>query len=122
VFVVTVAAGASTVAAIALAPLYARRIGLRRSLGVGLTLVAASLALGAGSVARLHGLPPKDALFPCLFAMLLLGSLLILADPRRRRDDGSEDDAPDEDPPWWPDFEIALKRSARKQREPLVTG
>ena len=117
-FIVNLAAGALTVAAISLSPLYARRVRLARSARLGVTLVVLAIALGAASVASTDGLPPKDGLFLCLFAMLLLGSLLILADPGDGPDDDDER-GPDGEPPWWPEFEDGFRRYARRTRVPV---
>ena len=66
---------------------------------------------------------PKDELFLCLFALLLLGTLLILADePDDRGDDpdGHHDDS-DGDPPWWPEFEAGFSNYTRQPRSPVAT-
>ncbi len=120
-FVVTLVAGAVTVTAISLSPLYVRRIRLLRSARLGTALVIGSIGLGAVSVSTPGGvLPPTDPLFLCLFAALLLGALLILGDdPEERRDDpeGWHDD----DPPWWPEFEAGFSHHVRQRRFPAAS-
>jgi len=119
VFLVTVAAGAVTIAAISLSPLYIRRIRLVSSARLGTGLVAGSDVLGAVSVSTSgRALPPRDELFLCLFAALLLGALLILGDdPDGWRDDpdGRRGDS-DDDPPWWPEFEAGFSRHVAQRR------
>jgi hypothetical protein len=120
-FIFTVAAGSATIAAISLSPLYARRFRLRSS-RLGLVLVAVAIVLGAGSMVTTGGVvAPKDELFLCLFAVLLLGTLMILGDdPDERDDDGRRDDSDDE-PPWWPEFEKGFSQYARRPRSPVTT-
>ena len=123
-FIFTFAIGTATVAAIALAPLYAPRLKLAGSSRIGFGLVGASILLGTASVATSgHLAAPKDELFLSLFALLLAGTLLILADDPEERDDdagGSRDDF-DGDPPWWPDFEDGFSQYARQRRTPIPT-
>jgi len=65
---------------------------------------------------------PKDELFLCLFALLLLGTLLILADdPDEGDDPGDRDDESDGDPPWWPEFEAGFSGYTRQRRSPVTT-
>ena len=123
-FVVTLAVGAVTVAAISLSPLYARRVRLVRSARLGTALVAGSIALGASSVAT-SGWPllPRDELFLCLFAALLLGTLLILGDDAEEGPDdpnGWLDDSGG-DPPWWPEFEAGFSRHVGRRRYPAAS-
>jgi hypothetical protein len=124
-FIVTCAAGTATVAAIALAPLYARRLRLGGSSRLGTALVVASILCGAASVAASGAaMPPKDELFLFLFALLLLGTLLILGDePDEGGDDGDgRHDGSDGDPPWWPEFEAGFRHYARRPRSPVASG
>jgi len=122
-FIFTFAIGTATVAAIALAPLYASRLKVTGSSRLGFGLVAASMLLGATSAATAGMLtPPKDELFLTLFALLLAGTLLILADdPEDRDDDGRGRDDFDGDPPWWPDFEDGFREYTRRRRSPIAT-
>ena len=121
-FIVTLATGSVMVAAIAMSPMYARRVRFQRSPFAGILLVCGSIGLGLAARGSADTTPPRDDLFLCLFAMLLLGALLIVADPG---DDGFGDDSggdgPDEDPPWWPEFEAGFRSYARHSRRPLVT-
>jgi len=123
-FIFTVAVGAATVAAISLAPLYAKRFRLGSSSRLGTALVIASIVLGGLSFASSGRLlAPKDELFLCLFAVLLLGTLLILGDgPDERGDDGDGSrDGSDGDPPWWPEFEKGFSNHVRRPRSPVTT-
>ena len=122
-FIFTFAVGTATVAAIALSPLYAPRLKALSSSRVGTALVGTSILLAAFSVATSGGLvAAKDELFLCLFALLLLGTLLILADgPDERDDSDGHDDDSDGDPPWWPEFEAGFGSYTRQPRSPVAT-
>jgi hypothetical protein len=122
-FIFTFAVGTATVAAIALSPLYAPRLRVLSSSRVGMALVGTSILLGAFAFATSGGLvAPKDELFLCLFALLLLGTLLILADgPDERDDHGGDGDDSDGDPPWWPEFEAGFSSYTRQPRSPVAT-
>jgi hypothetical protein len=124
VFLVTLAVGAVTVAAISLSPFYVRRFRLPSSARFGAALVAASVGLGAVSVSTPGGaLAPSDQLFLCLFATLLLGALLILGDNPDEGDDdsgGGPDDS-DGDPPWWPEFESGFRSYVGRPRHPVTS-
>jgi len=122
-FIFTFAVGTATVAAIALSPLYAPRLKAVSSSRVGIALVGAALLLGAFAVATSGALvAPKDELFLCLFALLLLGTVLILADDPDSGDDpdGPHDD-PGGEPPWWPEFEAGFSQYTRSPRAPATT-
>jgi hypothetical protein len=126
-FAFTVAIGMGTVAAISLSPLYARRLQLsRRPSRVGLTVIGVAILLGGTSIASADQLlPARDGLFLSLFALLLLGTLLILGDDPGAR--GDDDDRPgdgpdgDADPPWWPEFEAGFSQYARRPRAPVAS-
>jgi hypothetical protein len=119
-FIVNLAIGVMTVAAIALWPLYAERVRWLGSARIGATLVLASITLGAASASRLaRSLPPRNGLFFGLFAGLLLGSFLILADEGGGDDSDGGPDDPGGDPPWWPDFEAGFRSYARQPRYPV---
>jgi hypothetical protein len=122
-FIFTFAVGTATVAAIALSPLYAARLKAMSSSRVGTVLVGGALVLGVFSVLTSGGaIAPKDELFLCLFALLLLGTLLIIADdPEDRDDPGGHQDGSDGDPPWWPEFEAGFKSYTRQPRRPIAT-
>src|SRR5262245_14137191 len=122
-FIFTVAVGSATVAAISLSPLYARRFRLVSSSRLGTVLVAVSIVLGGISVATSGFLAPKDELFLCLFAVLLLGTVLIVGDgPDERGDDGDGSrDNSDDDPPWWPEFEKGFSHYTRQPRSPIAS-
>jgi hypothetical protein len=115
VFLVTLAAGAATIAAISLSPLYARRLRVRgphpgRSARLGAVLVASSITLGALSFSTSgRDLPPRDQFFLLLFGLFFVGAVLILSD-EPDEDDGGEHDDPSGDPPWWPEFEADFGR------------
>jgi hypothetical protein len=125
-FLFTLALGVLIVAAILLSPLYIQRVRLVKSssLGtvkfssLGAALVMASLGLAAvvASLPR-RSTPGNDALFLCLFVLLLVGSLLILVGD----DPGEEGDGPDADPPWWPEFEAGFRHHLRRERRPVST-
>jgi hypothetical protein len=123
-FIFTVGVGTVTVAAISLSPFYARRVRLMRSSRLGTVLVGTAIVLGAASMVPTGGiLPAKDELFLCLFAVLLLGTLLILGDDSDERgDDGDGDrDGSDDDPPWWPEFEKGFSHYTRQPRSPVTS-
>jgi hypothetical protein len=125
-FAFTVAVGLGTVTAISLSPLYARRLQLaKRSARIGLVVIGVAILLGATSIASADQLlPARDGLFLSLFALLLLGTLLILGDDPGGRDDDDErpGDGPGEgDPPWWPEFEAGFSQYARRPRAPVAT-
>jgi hypothetical protein len=125
-FAFTVAVGLGTVTAISLSPLYARRLQLaRRSSRIGLVVISVAILLGATSIASADQLlPARDGLFLSLFALLLLGTLLILGDDPGERGDDDErpGDGPGEgDPPWWPEFESGFSQYARRPRAPVAT-
>ena len=121
-FIFTFAVGTATVAAIALSPLYAQRLKATNSSRVGTVLVGASMLLGAFAVITSGDTVAKDGLFLCLFALLLAGTLLILADdPDDRDDPGEGHDDSDGDPPWWPEFEAGFSNYARQPRFPVAT-
>jgi len=122
-FFFTFAVGTATVAAIALSPLYAPRLKVGSSSRLGAVLVGTSVLLGAFAVGTSGGVvAPKDELFLCLFALLLLGTLLILADdPDEREDHGGNHDDSDGDPPWWPEFEAGFSSYTRQPRSPVAS-
>jgi hypothetical protein len=123
-FVVTLAVGTATVAAISLSPLYARRVHLVRSSRLGTGLVIVALALGALSLATSgYAVASKDELFLCLFGVLLLGTLLILGEDPDERGGGPDGlgENPEGDPPWWPEFEADFSSYARRPRSPVTT-
>jgi hypothetical protein len=122
-FIFTFAVGTATVAAVALSPLYAPRLKAMSSARIGTALVGAAVLFGAFSVATSGALvAPKDELFLCLFALLLLGTLLILADePEDGDDPGGSHDDPSGDPPWWPEFEAGFSQYTRPRRAPVTT-
>ena len=122
-FIFTFAVGTATVAAIALSPLYAPRLKAISSSRVGIALVSTALLLGTLTVATSGGVVgPRDELFLGLFAILLLGTLLILADdPDDRDDPGGDHDGSDGDPPWWPEFEAGFSSYARRPRSPVAS-
>jgi hypothetical protein len=118
-FILNLAVGVLTVAAISLSPLYAERLRLLKSVRIGATLVLASVAVGAASASTVgEALPGKDVLFFCLFAALLAGSVMILAgggdDPSGDGNGGAGGD-----PPWWPEFEAGFRRYSRQPRHPV---
>jgi hypothetical protein len=123
-FIFTLAVGTATVGAISLSPLYARRLRVVRSSRLGAALVAGAIAVGVASVAGSgRPLPPTDELFLCLFALLLMGALLLLGDdPDEHGDDedGRGEDS-DGDPPWWPEFEAGFRGYARRPRSPVAS-
>ena len=120
-FFFTLAVGTTTIAAISLAPLWARRFSLARSSSrLGTALVAASMALGAASVATSWRiLSPRDELFLCLFVGLLLGTVLILGDTGSDDDADGRGDGSDDDPPWWPEFESGFSQYVKRPRSPV---
>ena len=123
-FIFTFAVGTATVAAIALSPLYASRLNMMsssrlKSSRLGAMLVVAAMLLGAFAVTSGGVMRARDELFLCLFALLFLGALLILADGSDGRD-GHHDDT-DGDPPWWPEFEAGFKSYSRQRRPPVAT-
>jgi hypothetical protein len=122
-FIFTFAVGTATVAAIALSPLYAPRLKVMSSSRIGSALVATALLLGVFSAATSGGFgAAKDELFLCLFALLLLGTLLILADdPEDRDDPDGRDGDSDGDPPWWPEFEAGFSHYTRQPRSPVAS-
>jgi hypothetical protein len=123
-FIFTFAIGTTTVAAIALSPLYAPRLKVTGSSRLGLGLVGAAIVLGTTTVASSGRLATsKDEVFLSLFGLLLAGTLLILADdPDDRDDDGGRGrDDFDGDPPWWPDFEDGFREYTRRRRSPIAT-
>jgi hypothetical protein len=121
-FIFTFAVGTATVAAIALSPLYAPRLKVMSSSRVGIALVGAATLLGGFTVATSGVVGPKDELFLCLFALLLLGTLLILAeDPDDRDDPDGGHDNSDGDPPWWPEFEAGFSQYTRQPRAPMTS-
>jgi hypothetical protein len=122
-FIFTLAVGTTTVAAISLSPLWARRVSLVKSSSrLGTALVASSITVGAASVTTSWRiLSPKDALFLCLFVILLLGTVLILGDTDSQDDGGDgRGDGSDDDPPWWPEFESGFSQYVRRPRSPVV--
>ena len=121
-FIFTFAVGTATVAAIALSPLYAPRLKVSNSSRLGAALVGTSILLGAFAVGISGAMvAPKDELFLCLFALLLLGTLLILADEPDSRDPGDPHDDSDGDPPWWPEFEAGFSSYTRQPRSPAAS-
>ena len=123
-FIFTFAVGTATVAAIALSPLYAPRLKLASSSRLGAGLVGTSIFLGAAFVATSgHLVGPNNELFLCLFALLLVGTVLILADDPEDRGDDWDDrrDGSDGDPPWWPEFEAGFSHYVRNRRSPIAT-
>jgi hypothetical protein len=126
-FAFTVAVGMGTVAAISLSPLYAGRLQLaRRSSRIGLVVIGVAILLGGTSIASADQLlPARDGLFLSLFALLLLGTLLILGDgPEERGDDDErpgDDPGGEGDPLWWPEFEAGFSQYARRPRAPIAT-
>jgi hypothetical protein len=117
VFAATLIVGTASIAAIAAAPLYASRLPLRRSAGLGAALVLAAVGLGfAAAGAGTGSLPLRAELALVAFPLLLAGALLLLA-----ADGGSDDGGSgpyDEDPPWWPEFEQAFRRYSWTARVP----
>ena len=116
-FVATLAVGITAIAAITAAPFYAHRLPLRRSPGLGATLVLAAVGLSflaAGAAGGVEHVRAELAL--CAFPALVAGTLLLLARDR----DGSRGDARDDgDPPWWPEFEGAFRSYSRRPRLPV---
>jgi hypothetical protein len=112
-FILTLALGVTVVSAIALSPLYARRLRLVRSarLGSAFVLLAVGLALICAAAPG-AAIPPRNVLFLCVFVLMLVGALLLFGeDP----DDGP--DRADDEPPWWPEFEAGLRRYTRQHRQ-----
>src|SRR5688572_14917462 len=99
-FSVTLALGVFVVVAILLSPFYAARVRLagpvrRSATRLGAALVLGSLGLAALAASLPHGRrPATDALFAALFALLLVGALLILCggDPGDERGDDTDGD------------------------------
>jgi hypothetical protein len=111
-FPLTLALGLAVVAAIALSPLYAPRLELARSIPLGSALVLAAIAFAvAWAVAPHHAGTSGRALLPVAFFLLLVGSLLLIAD------DEPGDDAYGPEPPWWPGFESDFRRYAARSRQ-----
>jgi hypothetical protein len=117
-FVVTLALGVCIVGAILLSPLYIRRVRLVKSATLGAAFVSGSLGLAAIAASLPNrSAPGHDALFVCLFVLLLVGALLILCDGGPDEDG----DGPDADPPWWPEFEAGFRHHLSRQRRPVST-
>jgi hypothetical protein len=113
-FRMTVLVGLVVVVAIALSPLYVRRLRVAGSARLGALLVVGAVGVASSSAAVGWSLP-RDELFLAVFAALLVGALMILCD-------GPEDDPGDGaggDPPWWPEFESDFGRYVRSSRRPL---
>lgn len=108
----TLVLGLAVVVAIALSPVYARRLTFARSTPVGSALVLAAVACAvAWAVAPQHAGTSGRALLPAAFFLLLVGSLLLIAD------DEPGDDEYGSEPPWWPGFESDFRRYAARSRQ-----
>jgi hypothetical protein len=106
VFLATVILGIGVVGAISAAPLYARRVPVRRSGGLGAALVLAAVGLSLAAAAGTVPLAAELALGA--FPLLLCGALLLLAaDGGRGGGSGGPDGGGE--PPWWPEFEDAFR-------------
>ncbi len=111
----TVLAGSVVVVAIALSPLYVRRLRVAGSVRVGAALVVGAIGI-AMTASAIGSSSPRDELFLVVFAALLVGALLILGDDR---DDRPGEDGGMDDPPWWPEFEDDFGRYVRTRRRPV---
>jgi len=118
VFAATLGIGVAVVLAISAAPLYASRVPVTRSIGLGASLVLAAAGVLCCSAAAPSGTLPLRPLFALIaFLLFLVGSLLLLAE------DGGEPDGPggdDGDPSWWPEFEAGFRRYASRPRQPVA--
>jgi hypothetical protein len=111
----TVLTGSAVVVAIALSPLYVRRVRLAGSARVGGALVVGAIGIASASAAAAWP-GSRGELFIPLFVALLVGALLILGDDP---EDRPGDDGDGCDPPWWPEFEADFGRYVRATRRPL---
>ena len=116
-FLATLAIAVACVLAISVAPLYSGRVPLRRSVGLGSSLVLAAAAiLGCCAGAPSGSVPFRGPLSLAAFPLFLAGSLLLLAD--EGDEPGSGDG--DEGPWWWPEFEAGFRRYAARPRQPIA--
>ena len=116
-FLPTVVIGCTVVAAISAAPLYAPRLHLRRSHGLGTALVLAAVGIVCCCAGAPDRFPLGAELALCAFPLLLAGAVLLLSDEPGGRDWDSGSDG--DEPPWWPEFERDFRRYARRPRLPV---
>jgi hypothetical protein len=115
-FSATLAIAVACVLATSVAPLYAARVPLRRSVRLGSSLVLAAAGIVCCCAAAPSGtVPLRGPLSLTAFPLFLAGSLLLL-----ERGDDSDDEGADEGPWWWPEFEAGFRRYAARPRHPVA--